>query len=136
MSETSNNTYAYISDTPAGSLLNDSDFINKLSLVTGDSDLTSAIVNASNNTKYSVGTNLCLNDLISKSFMETASGDIRPLVFEFDTNKVFYRTEVYALIHILKSAVLVEIQEPLISRFAAIEFYLLRYYNIKQQIYS
>ena len=101
----SNDGYVYISNFDAGLLINDRAFIELLNnTIGGDNDATAIVedlTGGQNNytSQYALDDILSLNDFVSKTVMEKcARGDLQPLIFETNIEKVFFRTELPALL--------------------------------------
>ncbi|HAU84669.1 MAG TPA: hypothetical protein DCW90_03930, partial [Lachnospiraceae bacterium] len=94
--------YSYISNYEAGQLLNNGDFQKGLQNVVGGADagkISDTIINGKNWGKTSYGNYLSLNDFVSEKVMLGAtSGNVDPLLFNTDTGKVFFRTELDAIL--------------------------------------
>jgi hypothetical protein len=99
----------YISDTPAGKLLNNPEFEKAVIAATGGADFLAGqkaallLINGfdENNKrveKYAVGKVLPLDDRVSQRMMGEASGDVRVLVPNALPERVFYKTELPALL--------------------------------------
>lgn len=96
--------YCFISDYPAGILINNTKFNEALVNVIGGSqpeDIRNIIINGEDGgkSKYSINNNLSLNDFVSENVMKyTKSSNVNPFIFETDTTKVFFRTEIDAIL--------------------------------------
>lgn len=94
------NNYQYISSTDLGNLINDQFFKDALVSKVGKDSTTELILWGGDKGKLDIGGGvLNLSDYTSQRLMsEVASGDVKPLMWEFNTDKVFFRTEFEALL--------------------------------------
>lgn len=99
----------YISDTPAGKLLNNPEFKDAVAATAGGADFVAGDraknllisgfgANDQRVEKYAVGKVLPLDDRVSQRMMGEASGDVRVLVPNALPERVFYKTELPALL--------------------------------------
>jgi len=104
VSQGSNNTLIYISDTPAGKLLNDTSFITAVeAALGGDETLTSNIIDGSKvggvRTPYGVGNVLSVNDFVSEQVMAAnAKGNVIVFANNITADSVLAQTEIPKLL--------------------------------------
>ena len=105
ISETSNGHYFYISDTPAGGLLKDQVFIEKMNTIfNGDTELYNRVFNGADingeQSRFAVDNLLSLNDYVSqKTMLDYANGNVTNLLYNNSSNSVFARTELPVLLN-------------------------------------
>lgn len=91
-----------VSETQAGALMSSGAFARALEVTIGDVQLATEIregrvVNGVR-TPFGIGDRLSMNDLLSQRVMQAASGDIVTITTEFEASKVFWATELPALL--------------------------------------
>jgi Ca2+-binding RTX toxin-like protein len=102
LSASSNGTLFYATDTDAGALLSSKPFEDAVRKAVGDFEMADAIMHGREvnglREPYGVGERLSIDDLVSKNIMMSASGDVLTITTDIQADKVFWATELPALL--------------------------------------